>query len=192
MSPCRPRPLGRDAPGSHTALSCTSPLGDDPAPELADAEAVLGMLTPELLARAAPAVAAAPDRRAAAGVLLPDVVEHPVTVTNLRGLYGANVADHVMAFGLAFPDDRVRRAPHEGRLDQARHHPLSHAPTHDARSTSGSTGTTNSASTPPSTASHPSRGNTSTLKPHKPRPVRGEMPSPTKVLSQITSHDTHH
>jgi phosphoglycerate dehydrogenase-like enzyme len=75
----------------------------DPAAELATAEAAFGTLTPELLAVAgrlrwlqAPAANPPP------GFFFPDMVAHPVVVTNLRGVYRANLANHAMAFVLAF------------------------------------------------------------------------------------------
>lgn len=93
------------------------PLGEDPTPHLAEAEAALGMLTPELLA-AAPRlrwlqcpIAAPPP-----AFFFPALVEHPVVVTNLRGVYRDNVADHVMAFVLAF----ARGLPRYGAQQAAR------------------------------------------------------------------------
>jgi phosphoglycerate dehydrogenase-like enzyme len=75
----------------------------DPRPELADADAVFGGLTPELLASAGrlrwlQAPAASPP----AGFFFPELVAHPVVVTNLRGVYRANLANHVMAMVLSF------------------------------------------------------------------------------------------
>jgi phosphoglycerate dehydrogenase-like enzyme len=77
--------------------------GADPRPELADADAVFGGLTPELLEAAgrlrwlqAPAASPPP------GFFFPELVAHPVVVTNLRGIYKANLANHAMAFVLSF------------------------------------------------------------------------------------------
>jgi phosphoglycerate dehydrogenase-like enzyme len=77
--------------------------GADPHSELADADAVFGGLTPELL-RAAPHLRwlQAPAASPPAGFFFPELVEHPVVVTNLRGVYRANLANHVMAFVLSF------------------------------------------------------------------------------------------
>ena len=77
--------------------------GADPRPELADADAVFGGLTPELLEggrrlRWLQAPAASPPP----GFFFPELVAHPVVVTNLRGVYRANLANHVMAFVLSF------------------------------------------------------------------------------------------
>lgn len=78
-------------------------LGSDPRPLLADATAAFGIMTPELLAAApklrwlqSPAAAPPPS------FFFPELVEHPVVVTNLRGVYRDNLANHIMAFVLAF------------------------------------------------------------------------------------------
>jgi phosphoglycerate dehydrogenase-like enzyme len=75
----------------------------DPRPLLATASAVFGMLTPELLAATphlrwlqAPAAAPPPV------FFFPELVDHPVVVTNLRGVYRDNLANHIMAFVLSF------------------------------------------------------------------------------------------
>jgi phosphoglycerate dehydrogenase-like enzyme len=77
--------------------------GADPMAELSRADAAFGTLTPELLAAAgrlrwlqAPAASPPPD------FFFPQLVAHPVVVTNMRGVYRANLANHVMAFVLAF------------------------------------------------------------------------------------------
>ena len=77
--------------------------GADPRPLLATADAVFGMLTAELLEAAprlrwlqAPAAAPPPS------FFFPELVDHPVVVTNLRGVYRDNLANHIMAFVLAF------------------------------------------------------------------------------------------
>jgi phosphoglycerate dehydrogenase-like enzyme len=77
--------------------------GADARPLLAAASAAFGMLTPELLAAApglrwlqAPAAAPPPS------FFFPELVDHPVVVTNLRGVYRDNLANHIMAFVLSF------------------------------------------------------------------------------------------
>jgi phosphoglycerate dehydrogenase-like enzyme len=76
--------------------------GEDPTAALAGADAVFGTLTPELLAfapdlRWLQAPAAAPP----ADFFFEQLVEHPVVVTNLRGVYRDNLANHVMAYVLS-------------------------------------------------------------------------------------------
>ena len=85
--------------------------GSDARPLLTNATAAFGMLTPELLAAApglrwlqAPAAAPPPS------FFFPELVEHPVVVTNLRGVYRDNLANHIMAYVLAF----ARGLPHYG------------------------------------------------------------------------------
>src|SRR5579864_6102381 len=92
--------LGREVPELRVIVSETN---QDAARELADAEAAFGTLPPELLAQAnnlkwlqAPAIAPP------AGYYYPALVEHPVVVTNFRGIFNEHIAAHIMAFVLAF------------------------------------------------------------------------------------------
>jgi phosphoglycerate dehydrogenase-like enzyme len=71
--------------------------------ELPDADAAFGTLPPDLLLLAGrlrwlQAPAAAPP----AGYYYPELVDHPVVVTNFRGIYNDHIAAHIMAFILAF------------------------------------------------------------------------------------------
>jgi phosphoglycerate dehydrogenase-like enzyme len=71
--------------------------------EIADADAAFGALPPELVERAAKlkwlqANAIAPP----AGYYSPELVAHPVVVTNFRGIFNEHIAAHIMAFVLAF------------------------------------------------------------------------------------------
>lgn len=71
--------------------------------EIADADAAYGAVTPELLARAGKlrwlqAHAANPSP----GFFFPALIEHPVQVTNMRGVYNDHIAAHVLALILAF------------------------------------------------------------------------------------------
>jgi phosphoglycerate dehydrogenase-like enzyme len=72
-------------------------------PEMADADACYGFLTPPLLAAARrlrwlQAPFAAPP----AGYYYPALVEHPLVATNFREIYNDHIGAHVMAFVLAF------------------------------------------------------------------------------------------
>ena len=71
--------------------------------EISDADAAFGTLTPELV-RAARSLKwlQAPAIAPPAGYYFPELVEHPVTVTNFRGIFNEHIAAHVMAFVLAF------------------------------------------------------------------------------------------
>jgi phosphoglycerate dehydrogenase-like enzyme len=71
--------------------------------EIAEADAAFGTLSPELIQQArslkwlqAPAIAPP------AGYYSPDLVAHPVVVTNFRGIFNEHIAAHIMAFVLAF------------------------------------------------------------------------------------------
>src|SRR4051794_25953590 len=67
--------------------------------ELADADAAFGTLTPELL-RAATALKwlQAPAIAPPAGYYFPELVAHPVVVTNFRGIFNEHIAAHILAF----------------------------------------------------------------------------------------------
>lgn len=71
--------------------------------EIADADAAYGTVDRELLTRAGrlrwiQAPAAGPQ----AGWYYPELIEHPVVVTNLRGIYNDHLATSILAFVLAF------------------------------------------------------------------------------------------
>jgi phosphoglycerate dehydrogenase-like enzyme len=73
------------------------------AREIGPAEAAFGTLTPGLLAKAErlrwlQAPLAAPP----AGFYYPDLVAHPVVITNTREIYNDHIGAHIMAFVLAF------------------------------------------------------------------------------------------
>src|SRR5438045_7665975 len=75
----------------------------DAVRELPHADAAFGTLTPELLPAAhklrwlqAPAIAPP------AGYYFEELVQHPVVVTNFRGIFNEHIAAHIMAFILAF------------------------------------------------------------------------------------------
>jgi phosphoglycerate dehydrogenase-like enzyme len=70
---------------------------------IGNADAAFGTIPPELLARAGKlrwlqAPAAAPP----AGYYYPELIAHPVVVTNQREIYNDHIAAHIMAFVLAF------------------------------------------------------------------------------------------
>ena len=71
--------------------------------EITDADAAYGTLADGLLEKATKlrwlqAPAAAPP----AGYYTPELIEHPVVVTNFRGIYNDHIGAHIMAFVLAF------------------------------------------------------------------------------------------
>ena len=93
-----PQRLERDAPG-WTALA---PPPGEVAAALAGADAAFGTLAPELLAAAGRLRwLQAPAANPPAGYFSPELVQHPVQVTNLAGIYDDHIGTHVMACVLA-------------------------------------------------------------------------------------------
>jgi phosphoglycerate dehydrogenase-like enzyme len=88
--------------------------------QIAAADAAFGTLKPELLARAArlrwlQAPMAAPP----AGFYYPELVAHPVVVTNFREIYNDHISAHILAFVLAFARDFHRYIPLQLRHEWA-------------------------------------------------------------------------
>jgi phosphoglycerate dehydrogenase-like enzyme len=87
-----------DVPG----LTVVRPAAEDAAAELATADAAYGVLTPELLAATTrlkwlQAQQAGPPP----GFYYPELVSHPLQVTNMRDTYTDHVATHTLALVLA-------------------------------------------------------------------------------------------
>src|SRR3954469_25035583 len=73
------------------------------AREIADAEAAFGWLGKELLSKATKLRwLQAPQAAPAAGYYYPELVRHPVSVTNFREIYNDHIGAHILAFVLAF------------------------------------------------------------------------------------------
>src|SRR5919202_642041 len=92
--------IRESVPEAEVVLPCD--LGEA-AEAIADADAAFGTLPPNLLActtrlRWLQAPMAGPP----AGWYYPELVAHPVVVTNLRGIFNDHLAAHIMAFMLAF------------------------------------------------------------------------------------------
>ena len=86
--------------------------------EIADADAAFGTIPPDLLEVASKlrwlqAPAAAPP----AGYYYPELVQHPVVVTNFRGIFNDHIASHIMAFVLAFARGLHRYIPQQSRQE---------------------------------------------------------------------------
>ena len=76
---------------------------DAAAREIADAEAAFGWLGKELLSKATNLRwLQAPQAAPAAGYYYPELVSHPVSVTNFREIYNDHIGAHILAFVLAF------------------------------------------------------------------------------------------
>jgi phosphoglycerate dehydrogenase-like enzyme len=70
---------------------------------IANAEAAFGAIEPEVLARAERLQwLQAPQAAPPAGFYYPELVAHPVVVTNFREIYNDHIGAHIMAFVLAF------------------------------------------------------------------------------------------
>jgi len=101
--------LARDVPEADVVVAMDN---EDAKSLIVSADAAYGTLTAPLLARASglrwlQAPAAAPP----AGYFFAELVEHPVVVTNLRGIYNDHVATHAMAFVLALARGIQRYVP---------------------------------------------------------------------------------
>lgn len=71
--------------------------------DIAAADAAFGTLPPDLLAHARSlAWLQAPAIAPPAGYFSPELIAHPATVTNFRGIFNEHIAAHIMAFVLAF------------------------------------------------------------------------------------------
>jgi phosphoglycerate dehydrogenase-like enzyme len=109
--------LARQVPQLHVVIA----ENDDQARnEIADADAAFGTLTPDLLRAAsqlkwlqAPAIAPP------AGYYFPELVAHPVVVTNFRGIFNDHIAAHIMAFLLAFARGLHHYLPLQARREWA-------------------------------------------------------------------------
>jgi len=77
---------------------------DEPAAvsEMADADAFFGKLTPSMLAAATQLRWVQAPTASLEHYLFPTLVEHPCTLTNMRGLYSDVIADHVLGYILCF------------------------------------------------------------------------------------------
>jgi len=84
-----------------TVVNCENE--DRAIAEIADADAIFGYLTRPLLAAAGPKLRWAQSPTASMEkYLYPELVESPVVVSNMRGIFGDVIADHVFGFILCF------------------------------------------------------------------------------------------
>jgi phosphoglycerate dehydrogenase-like enzyme len=83
---------------------------DEAAARLAivDADAFFGKLTPQLLAAAGRLRWVQSPTASLEHYIFPELVEHPLTLTNMRGLFSDVIADHVMGYVICF----ARNFPH--------------------------------------------------------------------------------
>jgi phosphoglycerate dehydrogenase-like enzyme len=103
--------LAQQVPELHVVIA-DSP--ESAAQDLAHAHAAFGTLTPELLSTARElAWLQAPAIAPPAGYYFPELVQHPVVVTNFRGIFNEHIAAHIMAFVLAFARGLHRYFPRQ-------------------------------------------------------------------------------
>jgi len=70
--------------------------------EIVDADAFFGKLTPEMLSAANRLRWVQSPTASLEHYLFPALVEHPCVLTNMRGLFGSVIADHVLGYILCF------------------------------------------------------------------------------------------
>ena len=91
---------------------------DQATKEIVDADAAYGTLTPELLQSARRLRwLQSPQIAPPAGYYFPELVTHPVTVTNFRGIFNDRIGVHIMAFVLAFARGLHRYYPQQLRRE---------------------------------------------------------------------------
>lgn len=105
------------------------PSPGDEVASLRDARAAYGTLTPELLAEArALEWLQAPAAGPPAGYYFPELIEHPVVVTNMRGIYNDHLSAHILAFVLAFARGLHQFFPRQTIKEWNPRAPLVHLP----------------------------------------------------------------
>jgi phosphoglycerate dehydrogenase-like enzyme len=111
--------LARAAPGLKVQVAPDRPAALRMLPE---ADAAFGTLDGELLAHA-PKLAwlQAPQAAPPAGYFFPELVAHPVQVTNFRGIYNDHVAIHAVAMLLALARGLPRYIRQQSRGEWSRH-----------------------------------------------------------------------
>lgn len=97
--------------------------------EIADADAAFGTVPPALLAGAGQLRwIQAPMAGPPAGWYYPELVHHPVVITNMRGIFNDHLAAHILAFMLAFARGLPTYIPRQLRAEWRPGAPLIHLP----------------------------------------------------------------
>src|SRR5262249_19653414 len=92
--------LGAELPELAIALAEDA---EQAARQVGDADAAFGTMPADLLRKAGhPRWLQAPQAAPPAGYYYPELIAHPVAVTNFREIYNDHIAAHIMAFVLAF------------------------------------------------------------------------------------------
>jgi len=91
------------------------------AKAIGEAEAAFGTLTPDLVSQAKRLRwLQAPQAAPPAGFYFPELILHPVVVTNFREIYNDHISAHIMAFVLAFARGLHRYLPQQLRREWQR------------------------------------------------------------------------
>ena len=90
----------REAAGSARVVNAGN--DDDARAEISDADAFLGKITPPLLERARKLRWVQSLTASLEHYVFPELVTHPCTLTNMRGLFSDVIADHVFGYILCF------------------------------------------------------------------------------------------
>lgn len=90
----------REACGRMRVANCASE--SDAVREIADADCFFGKLTPEMLAAAGKLAWVQSPTASLEHYIFPELAAHPLQLTNMRGLFHDNIADHVFGCMLCF------------------------------------------------------------------------------------------
>jgi phosphoglycerate dehydrogenase-like enzyme len=90
----------QEAAGDLVVINCRS--SQQAVEEIADADGFFGKITPELLASAGQLHWVQSPTASLEHYLFPELIEHPCTLTNMRGLFYDVIADHVFGYILMF------------------------------------------------------------------------------------------
>ena len=90
----------REAATSMAVSNCTTE--SEAIREIADADAFFGKLTPKMLAAAGRLRWIQSPTASLEHYIFPELVDHPAHLTNMRGLFHDNIADHVFGVMLCF------------------------------------------------------------------------------------------
>ena len=90
----------RNAAGAMTVVNAADE--GDAVRHITDADAFFGKITPPMLAAARRLRWVQSATASLEHYVFPALVEHPCTLTNMRGLFSDNIADQVMGFVICF------------------------------------------------------------------------------------------
>lgn len=94
-------------------------INGDAGPHMADADAFFGKLTPELLAGATKLRWVQAPTVSLEHYVFPELVAHPCTLTNMRGLFSDVIAEQVMGYLICFTRNLHRYVLQQARAEWA-------------------------------------------------------------------------